>query len=149
MLKRLFKGYVVVETIFGIGFIVFLLFVLCMVVYYRQLYDNPLHLFIAVIVGIALLFVLYRTIRHLISLKWIRWRVGKKGAMMFRVLFCCVLVLLSWSATARSQSPYVGQEFREIKALSPQEISDYLSGKGLGLAKAAELKWLPKPGTRA
>src|SRR5512134_704976 len=65
--------------------------------------------------------------------------------MMFRVLFCCVLVLLSWSATARSQSPYVGQEFREIKALSPQEISDYLSGKRLGLAKAAELNGYPGP----
>jgi hypothetical protein len=32
------------------------------------------------------------------------------------------------------QSPYLSQEHREIKALSPQEISDYLSGKGMGLA---------------
>jgi Spy/CpxP family protein refolding chaperone len=39
----------------------------------------------------------------------------------------------------------VGQEFREIKALSAQEISDYLAGKGLGLAKAAELNGYPGP----
>jgi hypothetical protein len=64
---------------------------------------------------------------------------------MFRTLLCFVLALLSWSAAAQSQSPYVGQEFREIKALSLQEISDYLSGKGMGLAKAAELNGYPGP----
>jgi hypothetical protein len=57
---------------------------------------------------------------------------------MFRILLC-VVTLLSGAAWAQSQLPYVGQQFREIKALSPQEISDYLSGKGMGLAKAAEL----------
>jgi hypothetical protein len=64
---------------------------------------------------------------------------------MFRTLLGCTLVLLVVSATAYSQSPYVGQESREIKALSPQEISDYLSGKGMGLAKAAELNGYPGP----
>jgi Spy/CpxP family protein refolding chaperone len=64
---------------------------------------------------------------------------------MFRTLLCCVLALLFWSASAHSQSPYVGQELREIKAMSPQEISDYLSGKGMGLAKAAELNGFPGP----
>jgi hypothetical protein len=64
---------------------------------------------------------------------------------MFRTLLCCVLALLSWSAEAQGQSPYVGQGFREIKALSPQEISDYLSGKGMGLAKAAEVNGYPGP----
>ena len=63
---------------------------------------------------------------------------------MFRILVC-VLTLLSGAAWAQSQSPYVGQQFREIKALSPQEISDYLSGKGMGLAKAAELNGYPGP----
>jgi hypothetical protein len=38
---------------------------------------------------------------------------------MFRILLC-VLTLLSGAAGAQSQSPYVGQQFREIKALSPQ-----------------------------
>jgi len=64
---------------------------------------------------------------------------------MFRTLFCCVLAVLSWPAGVQSQSPYAGQEFREIKTLSPQEISDYLSGKGMGLAKAAELNGYPGP----
>jgi Spy/CpxP family protein refolding chaperone len=65
---------------------------------------------------------------------------------MFQTLLCCVLALFFWSAVAHSQSsPYVGQELRDIKALSPQEISDYLSGKGMGLAKAAELNGYPGP----
>ncbi len=64
---------------------------------------------------------------------------------MFRTSLCCVLMLLVCSAAAQSQSPYVGQEYREIKALSPQEISDYLSGRGMGLAKAAELNGYPGP----
>jgi len=64
---------------------------------------------------------------------------------MFRMLLGFTLALLAVSATADSQSPYVGQESRAIKALSPQEISDYLSGKGMGLAKAAELNGYPGP----
>jgi Spy/CpxP family protein refolding chaperone len=34
---------------------------------------------------------------------------------------------------------------RKIKALSEQEVEDYLSGKGLGYAKAAELNHYPGP----
>lgn len=69
MLRKLFKGYVILETIFDIGFIAFLFVVLCMLVYYRHLYDNPLYLFIAAIVGVTLLIGLYRMIRDLINLK--------------------------------------------------------------------------------
>ena len=69
MLRKLFKGYVILETIFDIGFIAFLLLVLCMLVYDRQLYDSPLYLFIAAVIGVALLFGLYRTVRDLINLK--------------------------------------------------------------------------------
>ena len=42
-------------------------------------------------------------------------------------------------------SPYVGQEARDIKALSAEEVKGYLSGKGMGLAKAAELNGYPGP----
>jgi Spy/CpxP family protein refolding chaperone len=42
-------------------------------------------------------------------------------------------------------SPYAGQESRAIKALSPQEVQDYLAGRGMGLAKAAELNRYPGP----
>lgn len=42
-------------------------------------------------------------------------------------------------SAAHPASPYVGQEERDIKALSPEDVNAYLSGKGMGLAKAAEL----------
>lgn len=42
-------------------------------------------------------------------------------------------------------SPYSGQQMREIKALSPDDISDYLKGEGMGLAKAAELNQYSGP----
>ena len=60
-------------------------------------------------------------------------------------LLASTIALLLLSTTVYSQSPYMGQESREIKALSPQEISDYLSGRGMGLAKAAELNGYPGP----
>ncbi|GEM_PF-727791 len=41
--------------------------------------------------------------------------------------------------------PYAGQQQREIRALSPQQMQDYLDGKGMGLAKAAELNHFPGP----
>lgn len=43
------------------------------------------------------------------------------------------------------QSPYAGQQSREIKALSSAEIQGYLSGSGMGFAKAAELNHYPGP----
>ena len=64
---------------------------------------------------------------------------------MSRVMLCCALVLIAGSAPANSRSPYLDQESRAIKALSPQEVSDYLAGKGMGLAKAAELNGYPGP----
>jgi Spy/CpxP family protein refolding chaperone len=49
------------------------------------------------------------------------------------------------AAAAHTESPYVGQETRDIKALSPQDIDDYLNGRGLGYAKVAELNHYPGP----
>jgi len=66
-------------------------------------------------------------------------------SVMLRAAVCCALVLLATAADAASPSPYAGQEARDIKALSPEEIADYLSGKGMGLAKAAELNGYPGP----
>lgn len=48
-------------------------------------------------------------------------------------------------ASAASPASYAGQEQREIKALSPEEVRDYLAGKGMGFAKAAELNRYPGP----
>jgi Spy/CpxP family protein refolding chaperone len=42
-------------------------------------------------------------------------------------------------------SPYAGQEARDIKALSPEEIADLNAGRGMGLALAAELNGYPGP----
>ena len=61
----------------------------------------------------------------------------------------CSVVLFAFAvantASAIQPSSYVGQEQREIKALSPEEIQSYLAGKGAGLAKAAELNHYPGP----
>ena len=48
-------------------------------------------------------------------------------------------------ASAAQPSSYAGQEQREIKALSAEEVRSYLAGKGAGLAKAAELNHYPGP----
>jgi hypothetical protein len=63
-----------------------------------------------------------------------RWTWVFTGIMLW-------FVSLSWSG--EHSSPYVGQEGRKIKALSEEEVQGYLSGSGMGLAKAAELNhWL-------
>jgi len=41
--------------------------------------------------------------------------------------------------------PYAGQQSREIKALSAEEIGQYVSGAGMGYAKPAELNGYPGP----
>jgi Spy/CpxP family protein refolding chaperone len=58
-----------------------------------------------------------------------------------------VLILTTSAAqSADSQhSSYIGQEHREIKSLSDAEIADLLAGRGMGLAKAAELNGYPGP----
>lgn len=63
------------------------------------------------------------------------------------LLCVCVVspVLLFSFANANPPSLYSGQESREIKALSSEDVHAYLSGKGVGLAKAAELNGYPGP----
>jgi hypothetical protein len=56
-----------------------------------------------------------------------------------------VWALNSWSVGPQTRSPYAGQETREIKALSAQDVDDLLSARGLALAKAAELNGYPGP----
>src|SRR5271154_2293389 len=57
----------------------------------------------------------------------------------------CLMALIVNVAYADSTSPYAGQETRDIKALAPEDVDAYLSGKGMGLAKAAELNGYPGP----
>lgn len=49
------------------------------------------------------------------------------------------------NAYAAFQSSYAGQEHRQIKSLSAEDVQSLVSGKGMGLAKAAELNGYPGP----
>jgi Spy/CpxP family protein refolding chaperone len=48
-------------------------------------------------------------------------------------------------AAAQAPQPYAGMQARPIKALSDQQIADLKSGRGVGLALAAELNGYPGP----
>src|SRR5438034_9182527 len=56
----------------------------------------------------------------------------------------CFLAVAATNVLA-DPSPYRGHEHDAIKALSPQQTQDYLDGKGMGYAKAAELNHYPGP----
>ena len=65
----------------------------------------------------------------------------KWKSFLVAILFLCT----SAASAAETSSPYIGQETREIKALSSEEVNSYLSGDGMGFAKAAELNHYPGP----
>lgn len=58
-------------------------------------------------------------------------------------LLCSLGYLLP--AFAAAPSPYAGEQSRDIKALSAEEVTAIAAGKGMGLAKAAELNGYPGP----
>lgn len=76
-----------------------------------------------------------------------------------KLISFCVLVVASAAAiaqhsghkvtaqpvTGQQTSPYAGQQERAIKSLSAQDTQDWLDGKGMSLAKAAELNGYPGP----
>jgi len=51
----------------------------------------------------------------------------------------------SAATPAATASSYAGQEQRDIKALSAEDVAAYLAGNGMGLAKAAELNGYAGP----
>ena len=68
------------------------------------------------------------------------------------LLFGALLAGLSTMALAQhspqhhaQSNPYAGDQARDIKALSQQEVKQYLSGAGMGFARAAELNRYPGP----
>ena len=61
------------------------------------------------------------------------------------IMAILTLSLLLMSMIAAVDSPYAGLEARDIKALSEQQIADYLGGKGMGLALPGELNGYPGP----
>lgn len=59
-------------------------------------------------------------------------------------LTAALALLIPGTATAQ-RTPYAGQETRQIKALSEDEVKQYLAGAGMGYARAAELNRYPGP----
>jgi hypothetical protein len=57
----------------------------------------------------------------------------------------CIPLFALAAAAHAADNPYIGQEQRAVKALSEQEINDYLNGRGMGTSKAAELNHYPGP----
>lgn len=65
---------------------------------------------------------------------------------MYKFLSVILAVfVLANPVSAMQPGSYAGEEQREIKALSADEVQGYLAGKGAGLAKAAELNHYPGP----
>jgi Spy/CpxP family protein refolding chaperone len=70
---------------------------------------------------------------------------------MIRIPFAILAAILgallaaAGASAQHGQQPYAGQEKRAVKALSDSEIADLLAGRGMGLAKAAELNGYPGP----
>lgn len=64
---------------------------------------------------------------------------------MTRIILSLVIVFAASAALAQHHQPYAGQQSRGIKALSEQETADLLAGRGMGLAKVAELNSYPGP----
>ncbi len=68
--------------------------------------------------------------------------IGSAGAVLG---LAAALALLAGAAHAEPEQPYAGLQNRPVKALSEQQIADLRSGKGMGLAMAAELNGYPGP----
>ena len=60
-------------------------------------------------------------------------------------MFGMLIIALSPIAAHSQQTPYAGEEVRAIKGLSADETQQYLSGAGMGYARAAELNHYPGP----
>ncbi|HEY5740146.1 MAG TPA: hypothetical protein VIW27_10500 [Gammaproteobacteria bacterium] len=56
-----------------------------------------------------------------------------------------MLLAAAGPALPASDSPYEGQQLRQIKSLSDAEIDGLLRGEGMGFARAAELNHYPGP----
>ena len=79
-----------------------------------------------------------------------------KNIQIYMKQVCFVVIILMAANTLSSQnifassepeykSKYIGQEKRDIKSLSNEDIKELKAGAGWGLAKAAELNGLPGP----
>ncbi len=60
-------------------------------------------------------------------------------------MFFAVLSVTGCASAPPTASPYAAEAPREIKSLSAEEVQGYLAGKGMGLARPAELNGYPGP----
>ena len=60
-----------------------------------------------------------------------------------------LLLALALPVEAQHHQPYAGQQERDIKSLTADEVKRYLSGSGMGFAKPAELNRFPDRRTRS
>ncbi len=56
-----------------------------------------------------------------------------------------IILLIPCIAFASGESPYAGEDLRDIKSLSEQEVESLRRGDGMGFAKLAELNHFPGP----
>jgi hypothetical protein len=56
-----------------------------------------------------------------------------------------LIASIAFVTSVQAQTPYAGMQSRPIKALSEQQIADLNTGRGMGLALAAELNGYPGP----
>src|SRR5262245_56136455 len=61
------------------------------------------------------------------------------------LLTAATVAVVCNAANAQSHQPYAGFEQRPIKSLSEQQLDDLRTGRGMGLALAAELNGYPGP----
>jgi Spy/CpxP family protein refolding chaperone len=55
------------------------------------------------------------------------------------------LLVMAGAASAAERLPYADWQERNIKALSPEQVEDYLEGRGMSMALPAELNGYPGP----
>jgi hypothetical protein len=67
-----------------------------------------------------------------------------RSRTIIAILATCAVGLPTLAAEM-SVSPYAGQQARQIKALSDEDIAALRKGEGMGMAKAAELNGYPGP----
>jgi Spy/CpxP family protein refolding chaperone len=64
---------------------------------------------------------------------------------MARKIIVALAFALASASSHAQQASYAGQQDRAIKALSADEVKQYLAGAGMGYARAAELNHYPGP----
>jgi hypothetical protein len=70
--------------------------------------------------------------------------MSNEGSTVRKLLTAGLAGLVIAGAMAQT-GPYAGQQQRDIKSLSPDEVSALLAGEGMAFAKAAELNGYPGP----